>query len=229
MSASGYGRSLAYVRATSASARDAPVPAAGPVVTISRETGSGGADIALLVAGYAPSQAPGHAGRWPVLDKSLVQRAMEEHEFPQDLASYVPEDKEHLFRSTLEEILGLHPPTDDLVKVTNDTILRLANVGNVVILGRGANILTARMPNALHVRVVAPLARRILRVRERFQLTESEAAAFIKRCDTGRRRYLAANFDASIDDPLNYDLVINAGRLSFEACAKVICAALASR
>jgi len=226
MSAIGYDRSLAYLRASSTEAPPTVSPCPGPVLTISRETGSGGSDVARLVAEWMPAKSSLRCKKWPVFDKALVRRALEEHGLAAELESYVPEDKVRLFRSAFEEMLGLHPPADDLVKATNETVLCLARLGNVVIVGRGANMLTARMPNVLRVRIVAPLAGRILRIRERFQLTEKEAAAFVLRNDKARERYVAGNFQVSISDPVRYDLVLNTGRLSAAACAGVICAAL---
>ena len=43
-----------------------------------------------------------------------------------------------------------------LVHKTAKTILQLAEMGNVIIIGRGANVVTAHMNNIFHVRLVAP-------------------------------------------------------------------------
>ncbi len=226
MSTIGYDRSLSYLRASSADFSATPRPAPAPALTLSRETGSRGSAIARLVADSMAAKACPPGGKWPVFDKAIVGRALEEHGLAADLETYVPEDKVRLFRSAFEEMLGLHPPADDLVKATNETVRCLARLGNVVIIGRGGNFLTDRMPNVLRVRIVAPLPARVLRIRERFQLTETEATEFVRRSDKARERYIAGNFHAAISDPLRYDLVLNTGRLAPAECTAVICAAL---
>ena len=49
-----------------------------------------------------------------------------------------------------------------------------------------------------------------------------DAAKRVREEDHARRRYLRRYFDADIDDPLLYDLVINTGRLGFTRAAELI-------
>ena len=51
----------------------------------------------------------------------------------------------------VEEVLGLHPSGWTLVQHATQTILRLAGLGRAILVGRGANIITARLPNVFHV------------------------------------------------------------------------------
>jgi cytidylate kinase len=44
----------------------------------------------------------------------------------------------------------------------------------------------------------------------------------IKEADHARRRYLRRYFDADVDDPLLYDVVLNTGRLGFVRTAELI-------
>jgi hypothetical protein len=99
----------------------------------------------------------------------------------------------------VEEILGLHPSGWTLVQQATQTILRLAGLGRSIVVGRGGNIITARLPNVFHVRLVAPLVTRIRHCAEYYHLSEAEAAKLVREQDQARRRYLRRYFNAKID------------------------------
>lgn len=95
------------------------------------------------------------------------------------------------------------------VDLVSDTILNLAEEGNVVIAGRGGQAILHDHRNAFHVRVVASKATRVRTVMARQDLPESEAAASVEESDRDRARYLKRYHDVDIDDPLLYHLVLN--------------------
>jgi cytidylate kinase len=109
-----------------------------------------------------------------------------------------------------------------VIHQTTETILKLASVGNVILIGRGGNIITARLPNIFHVRLVAPLEDRIEYSRKFYEMTKTEARKFCLREDLGRERYLKRYFHADINDASLYHLVINLGLVDYDNAAKFI-------
>ena len=105
---------------------------------------------------------------------------------------------------------------------TTKTILRLAGLGHAILVGRGANMITARLTNVFHVRLVAQLATRIRHAAGYYHLSEAEAAKLVREQDQARRRYLRRYFNAEIDDPTLYDVTLNTGRLGFADSAEAI-------
>jgi cytidylate kinase len=205
---------------------NAPRP---PALTISRQTGAGGITIAELVAQRLESS-PLHADcPWTVFDKNLVTKVLEDHHLPERLAQYMPEDKVSFIADALEELLGLHPPSWDLLHKTTETILKLAELGNVILVGRAANIITAKLPHVFHVRLVGSLQRRTARIQERLHLTAAAAADFIKQEDSARERYLKKHFRNEIDNPLLYHLTLNTDWLGEAEAADLITHALLNR
>jgi CMP/dCMP kinase len=95
-------------------------------------------------------------------------------------------------------------------------------LGNVIIIGRGGSIITAKLPDVLHVRLVAPLDKRIAHACEAHGMTETDARAFCLREDRGRKRYLEKYFHADNNDPLHYHLIINTGVVSYDEAARLI-------
>ena len=220
----------AYIEAQSRLGK-APARHELPVVTISRETGAGAITIAGLVAKQLNKRAADkHLCPWTVFDRNLVEKVLEDHEMPATIKRFVHEDAAVFdLRSAVEELLGLHPSDWTLVHHTTDTILQLAKLGNVILVGRGSNIITANFKNVFHVRLVAALEPRIKHIAEYYNLTEKEAALFVREKDRARRRYVKLNFQAAIDDPLQYHVTINTtGRMTFEDAARLLANAVPS-
>jgi cytidylate kinase len=100
--------------------------------------------------------------------------------------------------------------------------LHLAQLGNAIIVGRGANIITARLPGMLHVRLVGSVEHRVAHMREFDHLDRKEALRRMTREDGGRRRYLKRYFGKDIDDPLLYHFVINTDWVSLQDAVKTV-------
>ena len=99
---------------------------------------------------------------------------------------------------------------------------RLASLGHVILVGRGANIITARMPQVFHVRLVAPWAARVEHLAEQNRVSQAEAARIAKSRYQARRAYVRRYFNAEIDEPTLYDLTLNTSRFGFALSADVI-------
>ena len=134
----------------------------------------------------------------------------------------MPEDRVSEVADTVDELLGLHPPSWTLVRQTTDTILRLAELGNVVLIGRAAAVITAHLDYAFHARLVGSLEKRVQNIQELHHLGRKEALALVRREDRGRKRYVKKYFDTDLDDPLLYHLIINTDLVSYDQAARII-------
>ena len=166
---------------------------------------------------------------WALFDRDLVHKILREHNLPDHIAKYMPEDRDNAVTSTINEILGLHPSMWDLFHYTCDTIHKLASVGNVILIGRGAHIVTRDMPHVLRVRIIAPRQSRIARASEFLKLPIDEATKAVSRSDHAQAAYVQSHFDESIDDPESYDLTLNTGILSEDAAARILYHAIKSK
>ena len=159
---------------------------------------------------------------WTVFDQNLLEQILADHHLPQRLAKFMPENRSSWLTDTMEELFGLHPAAEVLVRQTAETILRLAQLGNVIIIGRGGNVITAGFPHVLHVRLVGSEARRAERLREKFKESREGALAFLRKADEGRRRYVKSYYRADIDDPIRYHLTVNTDLLAPSADGQLI-------
>jgi len=101
-------------------------------------------------------------------------------------------------------------------------IKEIAKNKSIVIRGRGSQFILKDFPKAFHVLLVAPLDIRIKRVMERLSLSEEEAKKEVARFDGSRKEFTRRYFGAELEDPVNYDLVINTRHLSYKVAAKMI-------
>jgi cytidylate kinase len=191
-------------------------------VTLSRQTGSGGHSVATRLAEYLESRAPAEHCAWTVFDRNIVEQVLEDHHLPKRLAQFMPEDRISEMADTMDELFGLHPPSWTLVRQTSETILRLAELGNVILLGRGANIITRSLDYVFHVRLVGSVEKRAQFLQNRDGMTRAAALNLIRREDRGRQRYVRKYFDQDIDDPMLYHMVINTDLVAREELTAII-------
>jgi cytidylate kinase len=191
-------------------------------VTISRQAGSGAHHVAEKLAALLQAHTPPDAAPWTIFDRNLVDKVIQEHELPERVARFMPEDRTSSISDTMEELFGLHPPSELLVRKVTETILHLAELGNVILIGRGAAVVTAQLSHVVHVRLVSALEKRIQRVQEWNKLDRAGAVEFIEKEDRGRERYLKKYFKANVDDPLLYHLTINTDHISYDQAARMI-------
>lgn len=193
-----------------------------PAITISRETGAGAVTLGENLAKYLNDRIDKKECEWTVFDKNLIQKVLEDHDLPARLERFMPEDIQDRVREIFGDMFGIHPPDWELLKLTNDTIYRLAKMGNCIIVGRGANIVTRNLPTVLHVRLIGSLSQRISRCMKYYGMSEKEARERINTQDRARRRYVLAHFDHEIDDPLDYHVIINVDRYSPKALVALV-------
>lgn len=197
-------------------------PGKRPVVTLSRETGAGGVTLGGKLARYMEFHDGDRESVWGVFDRNLVDKVLEDHSLPGKLGAYMPESPGNEFEAYIGEILGLHPSLTSLVEKTNETIRKLAKTGNAILVGRGANLVTASLKNAFHVRLVCRIEKRIERVQDFYELTYDDAVESVRRKDKERTHYVQKHFDRDITDPLSYHLVVNTGLLSDDEVVALI-------
>lgn len=200
-----------------------------PAVTISRESGSRAVTVGKVLARILDEVAPSKDCHWTVFDDNLVEKVLVDHHLPQRLKAYMVEDKVGEFSASIEEILGLHPSSWTLFHHTVETVLKLVSLGQVIVVGRGANLMTASMPGVLHVRLIGSLPVRTAQIERTYGLTEDEARKRLRKKDAASQRYVRQHFGLKNADPALYDLVINTDRLRDDAVAMIIADALAER
>lgn len=147
---------------------------------------------------------------------------IEEFKLPKKFSNYLNEDKYDHISDAVNELLGVKPSEWTIVQKTTQIILQLARYGKTIIVGRGSTIITSKLPNSFHIRLVAPIENRLKHVQEVFDLSKSQAMDYIKKEDENRKKYLKSHFFRDPDDATLYDLIINTGKLSYTETSEII-------
>ena len=193
---------------------------ANAAVTISRQSRCGAHVVAEKLAQYLQSHSPKDAPPWTVFDRNLMEKVLADHHLPEKIARLMPEDRASKLDDIMYELFDMRPDSETLIEQTAETILHLAELGNVILLGRGGNVITARLPGVVHVRLIASLEKRVEHMQQYEELTRKASRERIQREDLGRQRYFKKYFGKDIEDPLLYHLVINTDMVSLDAAAR---------
>ena len=106
--------------------------------------------------------------------------------------------------------------------LTPSEVLGLALRGSVLIRGWGAPRLLRSIPHILTVRVCAPIERRVEEMCRRLGVDARTARREIDRSDADHAHAFLRFFETDWRSPTNYDMVLNTGHLSVEACAEIL-------
>ncbi len=184
-----------------------------PFITISREAGTGESAITnTLLDELSNKQPPGECP-WTLYDKDLVKRVVEDYNLT-GIQGILPERKFSDIQTMFEELFGLHPTKREMAHNISKSILKLADMGNVIIVGRGSFYITRHHRNALHIRLIGSLQKRVKHMVDEYSLSLRQAEEYIKKEDTQRHDYVKKLFGVDLNDPHHYDLVINTDKLS---------------
>ena len=187
-----------------------------PVITISRQRGSGGTLIARKLADRF---------NYTLLHKDVIDRMVESTGYKRRLIESLDEHSHSQMEMWFEAMVGgKYVDGSDYNRHLLEIIYSISRLGGVVVIGRGANFIVGH-DLGFHIRIVAPREVRIRKLMEYESLSDKDAAKAVDASDHERSEFIRKTFGKSIDDPLYYDLVINHLTISIESAASLIATA----
>jgi len=191
-----------------------------PVITVSRERGSRGSYLAKMLAEKLNYQLVHREIIDYIVKDSGVRRRLIES-LDEKIRSEIELWVEGLFKG---KYLGKSDYSSHLMK----SVLAIAQHGETVIVGRGANFILG-LKKGFHIRVVAPLEKRIENLIEYKHFNAAEAKKEIERGDKERKEFIHTFFGKNIDDPTCYDLILNSANFQIEEALNLILKAFESK
>jgi cytidylate kinase len=206
------------------------------VITISRQYGSGGDEIAAQVCeilGYR------------YFDKRLIAQLVSDLAMSEIKMEDFSED-DYQVRNILERLFGTsrrtsaqirawiqdiegkrqlevqHLDEEHLISLIRDAIQMVYRQDNIVIVGRGGQAILKDQPNVLHVRIEALFEARVQYLRKREDLTLEDAQQKLIQKDKAAADYLKRFYDIDWEDPKHYHLVINTGKCHIIDAVKLL-------
>lgn len=192
----------------------------GPFITVSRETGVPEALIYERLLKYL--QKIYGEKKWRFFDKELIDKILNEHNLPKYFKDMLVEDKYSVIKSIASQMLGTGSDIWNLFYKVRTTIIHLAEAGYVIIIGRGANIITAKLPGGLHLRLIASLQSRINYISRYLNIDKNDALKYIKKEDQRRKVFLQTYYNKNVEDPTYYHAIINTDYTGIEGTARLI-------
>jgi CMP/dCMP kinase len=216
------------------------------IITISRQVASGGDEVAYQLCQEL---------QYGLFDKHLIAKAaIDAGICEQDIVDYTEDN--HQVRGFLDRLFESAPvlpyagiwPDDGIAQYTFEELrireecfqliqkaIRYSDqVGNMVIIGRGGQVLLKDRPGVIHIRIIAPTDLRIQRVKEQLKGNaqeispdldhrfEIQARDYVSQRDAASADFLKHYYHVDWADPLHYHLVLNTGKLSIPQAAQTI-------
>jgi cytidylate kinase len=111
---------------------------------------------------------------------------------------------------------------DDYIQELANVIQDIADHDNVLIIGRGSQVVLREHPNATHVLLVGPEDLRVANVTQRDNISTEEAKKKLQNQDKGRASFHEKFFKVDVNDPAHYHLTLNVARLTQDQMASLI-------
>lgn len=195
------------------------------ILTLSRLYGSGGSEVAALVARNLG---------WSLLDNAVVDAVAARI----GLSVAEVRDREERVPSLVERLTSAmamgsqewaspmaaakRPTDEQLIEVTRHIIEEAIARGPVVVVGRGAQAMLAERDDALHVFCYAPRKALIARTMQREGVSAEEATRLVDSTNKERDQWVRLHWERDRSAHENYDLSVNTDRLGIEGSAQLI-------
>ncbi len=181
------------------------------IITIEREYGSGGGEIAQLL-----SQQLG----WKLWDQLLTEEIARLAECPKAVVERREERTDPLYyrlfksflRGSYEGSINAHKlkvvDSESILKITQRVVEHAAKTGNSVIVGRGSQHFLRNRPDTLRVFLYAPREDKVRRLIARGK-SEGEAEQLVDMIDRERADFIQRYFNVEWPDRAIYHTMIN--------------------
>jgi CMP/dCMP kinase len=205
------------------------------VITMSRQIGSGAAEVANKL---------GEEMGLVTFDKRLMLRvAAEVGLSDEEIFDY--SEEQYKARGFFERLFSRNRPVAEVSSWTGGgeggyerevstldeqqaialtrTAMRAAyEHGNVLIVGRGSQVVLEDKPDVIHLRVVAPFEARVEYMEAEENMSPAQARRYIQEQDRVMADYMRQFYNADVDDPTLYHMVLNVAKLGVDRCVALI-------
>jgi cytidylate kinase len=196
------------------------------IVTVSRQYGSGGSEVAERVA---------RALGWKLYDNAVVEEVAQRLRMtPAEVASREERVPSLVERMASAMALGApemmpvvgdlvaQPSEERMVMVTQRVIEDAVRAGPAVLVGRGAQCMLAARTDALHVYCYAPVEELVRYAVEVLDVPFHEAGRKVAEMNHQREEWVKRHFRRDWRDLSNYDLCVNTARLGLDGAAELV-------
>lgn len=188
-------------------------PAHLPLITISRAFGAGGDVLGALL---------GERSGFDVWDRDLVNAVADAAGGDVRMMASLDERRRRAIDDAVHGFLrGIDHTNTQYFRALARVIRTIAEHGNAVVVGRGANYLLTP-ERSLRIRVAAPLSWRVEHYAEVTDMSRARAREVVRERDRERADFISHYFRRDISEASDYDLVLNSASLGRDAMARLV-------
>jgi cytidylate kinase len=183
------------------------------IISIGRQFGSGGREIGRKLAeklGYN------------FYDRDILRAASRKLNMPEAILERTDESSYNSLLYSLVMSTKIAPFEDRLAKEEANYLMRQAEKGSCVIVGRCANHIFADDPGLLSVFITAPIEKRLERVAQRYNLDGGSAEKMVMATDRKRDNYYYYHTNTRWSDLSQYHFVLDSSVLGTEGTVELL-------
>lgn len=184
------------------------------IITISRQYGSGGRDIAMQLSKKL---------NIPFYDKEIIELAAESSSLDRSLFENYEKNKLNPVLVDLANSVSKDSSIDDRIFAHHAKVIQeIVNRGSCIIVGRCADYLLKDRKDVLKIFIYGDMNTRKKRIVEVYKEASEEAADLIKKTDKRRSAYYNHYSGKVFGNAENYDICLNSSVLGIEECVRII-------
>ncbi|MCF8302021.1 MAG: cytidylate kinase-like family protein [Bacteroidales bacterium] len=195
--------------------QEAPKPKPGPpgpVITISRQLGCSGNDIAkkLIDRINAVVHEKGRKKTWKHLNKEIIDQSAKELNLHPNRVKEVMDAKErNAIDHVLSSLYSKYYKSDRTIKRTiSEVVKSIAIEGHIIIVGRGGVGITRDIKNSFHIRLEGSVEWRAQYISKKHEISHDEAIKYILDIDRKREKIIESFCCEDVEPPI-YDVMYN--------------------
>lgn len=204
-----------------------------PFVTISREFGCEGTELAIYLTNILNERlAAGDDRKWAYYDKNLLDKIAEDHNLKKDIIEAAEERSRGLVEQYLSKVLADKPDDYDVFQYLVSAMTTLAKRGHVVLVGRGSNIVTQGLKGGVHLRLYSGESFKVHRLKglhEGLPDDRDEIVSLIRKEGKKRDSFVEDHLAVSPREPKLYHLMFNNDKFTVQEMADLVICLLQSK
>jgi cytidylate kinase len=187
------------------------------IITISRQPGAGGSEIARRIAVDF---------QMVLVGSQIIESVAKSTKMSTKVVETLDEKAITRIDSFIDSMFASrHLDPDVYFRHLTRGIAAIGEHGNTIIVGRGANFILPR-ERTFRLRFIAPKEYRIRHFMTRRAMTHAEAKSYVERRDADRQGFIKKYFKVDASDPIHYDLVLNTETLGIDGAYRIVAAAI---
>ena len=189
----------------------------GPVITISREYGCYGSEIADLLTKKINAKIDLESDQWVFVSHQVLHDASKALDVnPEEITHIFGAEQKSFFDDMFSLLSSDRYLSDMQIKrILAQVVRSYSEQGKTIIVGRAGCVVAKHITKSIHIRIIAPFNWRVNQVKMRFDISTNAATAKVKETDKRRETFMKFYRGNKPDSEL-FDLIVNRSTLSSE-------------